>query len=86
MTSVRHNERPAGAAPPSLIVLNNDAIICEDCYEPQVLELDPGLIPWGRIPIGACSRCGTEMAVPPPDAQPTGDRGPARDARHDATS
>jgi len=71
MTSARDNERPAGLAPPSLIVLNNDAIVCDACYEPQALEMDPGLIPWARVASGECSRCGAEMAALPPGARTT---------------
>jgi len=44
-----------------LIVLNNDAVICDDCYEPQNLEVDPGLIRWARIASGQCSCCGAEV-------------------------
>jgi len=71
MTTERDNEQPTGAAPPSLIVLNNDAIVCEGCYEPQAMELDPGLIPWARITSGHCSRCGAEMAALPPGGRTT---------------
>lgn len=52
MTSAREHEQPVSAPPPSLIVLNNDAIVCDTCYEPQALELDPGLIPWACIASG----------------------------------
>lgn len=41
-----------------LIVLNNDTVICDGCYEPQVLETDPGLIPFARISKGVCGCCG----------------------------
>ncbi len=45
MTGASSNRPRAGAERPLLIVLNNDGTICEDCYEPQNLEVDPGLIP-----------------------------------------
>ena len=34
MTGARGNQPSAGTAATLLIVLNNDAIVCEDCYEP----------------------------------------------------
>jgi hypothetical protein len=64
MTGVRGDQPSAVATPTSLIVLNNDAIVCEDCFDPPVLELDAGLIPWARTTAGQCSRCGAELATP----------------------
>ena len=64
MTDGRGDRAPAAATPTSLIVLNNDAIVCEDCFDPPVLELDAGLIPWARTTAGQCSRCGAEPATP----------------------
>jgi len=71
MTSAREHEQPVSAPPPSLIVLNNDAIVCDACYKPQALELDPGLIPSACIASGECSRCGAGSAAPPPGARAT---------------
>lgn len=70
MTGASSNRPRAGAEHPLLIVLNNDGIMCEDCYEPQNLEVDPGLIPWARIDSGQCGCCGAEVD------------NHARDARH----
>lgn len=61
MSGPSSNRPRAGAERPLLIVLNNDAVICEGCYEPQNLEVDPGLIPWARIASGQCSCCGAEV-------------------------
>jgi len=72
MTGARGDQPPEGAAPASLIVLNNDAIVCDGCYEPQDLELDPGLIPWARITSGLCGGCGAEVAGPPPQVRTSG--------------
>jgi hypothetical protein len=44
-----------------LIVLNNDTLCCEDCYEPQEpYETDPGLIPYGLVDHGECASCGAK--------------------------
>ena len=40
------------------LVLNDDSVICRDCYEPQVLELDPGRVPMGETDQLPCSICG----------------------------
>lgn len=48
------------------IVLNNDTVICDECYEPQFPEVDPGLVPFAHIQHGTCSTCGKET-----DASPT---------------
>jgi len=61
MSGPASNRPRAGGERPLLIVLNNDAVICEDCYEPQNLEVDAGLIPWARIASGQCSCCGAEV-------------------------
>jgi hypothetical protein len=42
----------------TLIVLNDDTDICRDCYEPDVLEVDPGRVPMGETDQLPCSRCG----------------------------
>jgi hypothetical protein len=63
MTGVRGGQSSPVAGPTSLIVLNNDAIVCEDCFEPPVLEVDAGLIPWACTTAGQCSRCGAELAM-----------------------
>jgi hypothetical protein len=42
----------------TLIVLNDDSVICRDCYEPDVLEVDPGRVPMGETDWLPCSRCG----------------------------
>jgi hypothetical protein len=39
------------------IALNNDTVICEGCYEPQEVEVDPGLVPFGYSSL-PCACCG----------------------------
>jgi hypothetical protein len=70
MTGEHDTEAGMGGSAATLIVLNNDAIVCEPCYEPQALELDPGLIPWARIASGECNRCGAGPASPPAVERP----------------
>jgi hypothetical protein len=39
------------------LVLNDDSVICRDCYQPDVLELDPGRVAMGdtdQLPCGIC--------------------------------
>jgi hypothetical protein len=40
------------------LVLNDDTLICRDCYEPDVLELDPGRVPIGETDQLPCCICG----------------------------
>lgn len=43
-----------------MIVLNDDTIVCEGCYEenkPNV-ETDPGLVPFAYGVSGECKNCG----------------------------
>jgi hypothetical protein len=40
------------------LVLNDDTVICRDCYEPPVLELDAGRVPIGETDQLPCSICG----------------------------
>lgn len=49
----------------TLIVLNNDVVICGDCYEAEEpFEIDPGRVPFASVEIGTCSNCGkTEPEV-----------------------
>lgn len=46
---------------PAMIVLNDDSVICEDCYDDNAsetaLEIDPGAVPFARIPGGRCKIC-----------------------------
>ena len=48
------------------IVLNDDTVICRDCYEPDVLEVDPGRVPIGETDQLPCSRCGTDAVQDDP--------------------
>jgi hypothetical protein len=70
VTGEHDNDPGSASGAATLIVLNNDATVCEACYEPQALELDPGLIPWARIASGECSRCGADPASPPAVERP----------------
>jgi hypothetical protein len=45
------------------LVLNDDTVICSDCYEPQVLELDAGRVPMGEIDQLPCCICGANDDV-----------------------
>ena len=50
----------------SLIVLNNDTVVCDDCYElnapsETAPEVDPGQVPFGRTLVGQCSSCGLTL-------------------------
>lgn len=45
----------------ALIVLNNDTVICETCWENRdtpSMEIDPDQVPMGRTTRGECYRCG----------------------------
>jgi hypothetical protein len=49
------------------LVLNDDTVICRDCYEPDVLELDPGRLPMGetdQLPCGICG-AGDDPSIEP---------------------
>jgi len=41
------------------LVLNDDSVICRECYQPDVLELDPGRVPMGETDQPPCCICGT---------------------------
>lgn len=60
--------RPLRYARRRLVVLNNDSVICEHCYEdaaPSETEpdTDPGLMPMGDVTEGECSVCGYRLPV-----------------------
>jgi hypothetical protein len=40
------------------LVLNDDTVICRDCYQPDVLELDVGRVRMGETDRLPCSICG----------------------------
>ena len=42
------------------LVLNDDTVICRDCYEPDVLELNPGRVPVGETDQLPCAICGAD--------------------------
>ena len=60
------------------LVLNDDTVICRDCYEPQVLELDADRVPMGESDQLPCSICGAN------DDAAANQPGPERDDDRDA--
>jgi hypothetical protein len=42
------------------VVLNDDSVLCEDCYEmlKTDVEIDPGKVPFGTTNQGTCGYCG----------------------------
>jgi hypothetical protein len=40
------------------LVLNDDTVICRDCYEPPNLEIDPGQVPIAETDQLPCWVCG----------------------------
>jgi hypothetical protein len=49
------------------LVLNDDTVISRDCFEPDVLELNPGRVPVGetdQLPCAICSADDNKDAEP----------------------
>jgi hypothetical protein len=52
------------------LVLNDDTVICRDCYEPDVLELNPGRVPVGDTDQLPCAICGADDIKDPRSVSP----------------
>jgi hypothetical protein len=57
---------------PKRLVLNDDTVICRDCYEPQVMELDAGRVPIGETDQLPCRICGANDDAAGQAARPDG--------------
>lgn len=61
---------PPAVKRPSLLVLNDDTVVCEDCHElnkpsGSEVEWDFGTFVFGHTDHGQCSSCGASVAGGP---------------------